>query len=143
MLARIFVAAVAVNYPWELAQSPLYVQPGGGGAMVWHCGLASVGDGVMVLLIVVAGRLLLRRGDWFVRPDSWSYVVMLTAGLALSIGVEWAAVRGLGWWSYGSRMPLVPMLGIGITPVAQLLALPPLIARLAAMRSIRVSNVRR
>lgn len=80
MLARIFVVAVAVNYPWEFAQSPLYAQPGGWGARVWHCGLASAGDGVMILLIVFTGRLLLRRGDWFVRPDTRGYVVMLAAG---------------------------------------------------------------
>lgn len=97
MLARIFVVAVAVNYPWELAQSPLYARPGGWGARVWRCGLASAGDGVMILLIVFTGRLLLRRGDWFVRPDTRGYVVMLAAGLALGIGVEWAAVQGLGW----------------------------------------------
>jgi len=54
------------------------------------------GDGVMVLLIVFTGRLLLRRGDWFVRPDTRGYVVMLATGLALGIGVEWSAVQGLG-----------------------------------------------
>lgn len=142
MLARVFAVAVAVNYPWELAQSPLYEQPWAPGAMLWHCGLASAGDGAMVLLIVGAGRLLLRRGDWFARPGARGYFVMLALGLALAVGVEWAAVRGLGWWAYSPRMPVVPVLGVGVAPVAQMLALPPLIARLAAMYPRRAGGAR-
>jgi len=135
MLARVFAVAVAVNYPWELAQAPLYAPPMGWGARLWHCGLASVGDGAMVLLIVVAGRLLLRRGDWFVRPGTRDRLVMLALGLALSVGVEWVALRGLGWWAYAPGMPLVPVLGVGVAPLLQMLALPPLIAHFATCAS--------
>ncbi len=132
ILAAVFAVAVAINYPWELAQSPLYVQPGGAGVRLVHCGVASLGDGVLVLLIVAAGRLVLRRRDWFLRPGIRGYLVMLVTGLLVSVGVEWAALHVLGWWAYAPRMPLVPGLAVGITPVAQMLLLPPLIARIVA-----------
>ncbi len=139
---RIFTLAVAINYPWELAQSSLYIQPQGTGAMLWHCGLASLGDGVMVLAIVVARHLPRRRGGWLLRPDTRGYLVMLATGLVLSVAVEWVALRVLGWWAYSPRMPLLPMLGIGVAPVVQMLVLPALVAYLAAMRRGQVGGKR-
>lgn len=54
----IFVIAVAVNYVWELAQAPLYGPMEG--AIWWHCFVASIGDGVIVLLIFAIGAGLRR-----------------------------------------------------------------------------------
>lgn len=54
-LATIFVVAVLFNYPWELAQSPLYVGMESFSAVWWHCFVSSLGDGVLVLLIFAAG----------------------------------------------------------------------------------------
>lgn len=60
-LATIFMVAVLFNYPWELVQSPLYVGMEGFSAVWWHCSVASLGDGVLVLLIFAAGWVMLRR----------------------------------------------------------------------------------
>ena len=55
-LILVFIVAVLLNYLWELAQAPLYVGLGGyNTGMFWHCFVASLGDGIMVLLIVAAG----------------------------------------------------------------------------------------
>lgn len=52
----IFIVAVLLNYLWELAQAPLYVGLEDYNAgVLWHCFVASLGDGIMVLLIVAAG----------------------------------------------------------------------------------------
>jgi hypothetical protein len=58
---------------------------------------------------------------------------MLTAGLVLAMLVEWVAVHRLGRWAYAERMPMVPGLGIGLVPIAQMIILPPIIFRMAAV----------
>ena len=130
--AAIFTVAVAFNYVWELAQSPLYAGMEDFRRMLWHCFAASLGDGVLVLLIFALGWAVLRRRDWFVRPGGRGYVLMLIAGLLISIGVELVAVRAFGQWKYTRRMPLLPSFGIGLMPVAQMLVLPPIMFRVVA-----------
>jgi hypothetical protein len=128
----IFVVAVFFNYPWELAQSPLYVGMTSFRTAWWHCFIASVGDGFLVLLIFVVGWVVLGRREWFAHPRVRGYIVMLAAGLVIGVGAEWAAVHRMGRWTYTARMPLVPGLGVGMVPLLQMLVLPPLIFRVVA-----------
>ena len=58
--------------------------------------------------------------------------MMLLAGLVIGVSVEWGAVFIARRWAYTARMPLVPVLGVGVAPVAQMLVLPPLIFCLVA-----------
>jgi hypothetical protein len=134
-IATVFIVAVAVNYPWELAQAPLYEGMSDFSLALWHCFVASLGDGLLVLLIFRAGWAALRRSDWFVNPGRRGYFVMLASGLVIGVVVEWTAIHVMGQWSYAPRMPVIPILGIGLAPVAQMLALPPLI-----FRAVAVSN---
>ncbi len=130
-LISVFIIAVLLNYAWELAQAPLYAglddyNPG----VFWHCFVASLGDGIMVLLIVAAGSLALRRWDWFLEPGLAGYLAIITAGLLLAVLVEWVGVHILGRWQYTARMPQLPGLDIGLVPIAQMAILPPVIFRL-------------
>jgi len=131
-VATIFVVAVLGNYPWELAQAPLYVGMGSVRTMWWHCFVASLGDGLMVLGIVAGGMVILRRPAWFVRPGVQGVIVMVAMGLVLGVTVEWVAVHVLQRWAYTARMPRLPGLDVGLVPVAQMLVLPPLIVRAVA-----------
>ena len=128
----IFAVSVLINYPWELGQSPFYQGMSDFGDAFWHCFRASLGDGVLVLLIFACGLLMLRRMDWFEHPGARGYLVMLVAGLAIAVVVEWAAVQVAQRWAYTDRMPRLPGLGIGIMPLVQMLVLPPLIFRIVA-----------
>src|SRR4030095_9791573 len=102
-LAAIFIVAVAVNYPWELAQATLYAGTGDFIRMLWHCFAPSLGDGLLVLLIFALGWAALRKRDWFTRPGVRGYALMLIAGLAIAISVELVAVHALGRWAYTAR----------------------------------------
>lgn len=86
-----------------------------------------------MLLIVATGWITLKRRDWFERPGMAGYVVMLTAGFMLALFVEWLGLHVLRRWEYSERMPLLPALRVGLAPIAQMLFLPPLIFKLAAM----------
>lgn len=126
----IFAMAVLVNYPWELAQSPLYEEMDDLGVAIWHCFIAALGDGVLVLAIFVVGAMVFRRTDWFVRPGLRGYGVMFAAGLLIGVLVEWLGLNFLRRWAYAPGMPLI--LGIGLVPIAQMVLLPPLSFRIVA-----------
>lgn len=127
--AATFLIAVAVNYPWELAQSSLYETGGSLRAMLWPCFVASLGDGGLVVFMWIVGWAAVRRVDWFVHPGIGGYALMLGTGFAIAAGVEWAAL-GSGRWAYTEAMPRVPGLGAGLVPIAQMLVLPPLVFRI-------------
>ena len=129
LVATIFAVAVIFNYPWELAQMPLYEGASYDGRTFLYCFLASLGDGLLVLLIFAAGWIVFRRWEWFVQHGARSYLLMLAAGLIIAVGIERVAV-GTGQWQYAERMPRV--LGVGLAPIAQMLVLPPLIFRVVA-----------
>lgn len=131
-LAALFGVAVILNYPWELAQSPLYAGMENLRKMWWHCLAASLGDGLIVLLIYVLGWVMLRQRDWFERPGVRGYALMSVAGLAIAISIEWVAVHVAGRWEYTPQMPVLPGLCVGLAPIAQMLMLPPLIFRVVA-----------
>lgn len=131
-LLAMYVVAVLFNYPWERVQSSLYVGMDGANVASWLCLVASLIDGLLVLVIFTVGCIILRRRDWFENPGVRGYVLMLAMGLAISVIVEWATVHVAHWWSYTEQMPLVPWLGVGLLPVAQMLFFPPLIFRIVA-----------
>jgi hypothetical protein len=141
-MAVVFVVAVLGNYPWELAQAPLYVGMGSFRAMWWHCFVASLGDGLLVLGILATGWIALGRQRWFVHPGVQGYGVMLMTGLVIGLTIEWIAVHLLGRWMYTAQMPLVPGLDVGVVPIVQMLVLPPLIFRLVAIWCGRTSGSR-
>jgi hypothetical protein len=59
--------------------------------------------------------------------------MMLTTGFLLAVLVEWVGVHVLGRWRYTDTMPVVPGLGVGVIPIAQMLLLPPLIFRIVVV----------
>ena len=125
--AALFAVAVAINYVWEIAQSFLFVGMGSIRAVLWHCFVASLGDGVILCIIHGVGWGVFRRADWFARAGASQYGVMLGAGLVIASAMEWVAVHVLHRWAYTDLMPVVPGLDIGVIPVLQMLVLPPLV----------------
>jgi hypothetical protein len=94
--------------------------------MLWHCFVASLGDDLLVLLIYAAGWVVLRQANWFSQPGVRGYALMLVSGLTIAVTIEWIGVYVLYRWAYHPSMPGLPVIEIGIVPVVQMLALPPL-----------------
>jgi hypothetical protein len=131
-MATLLVVSVPLNFIWEVAQMPLYVEDGKLLEFAAHCIVPSLGDGVVVLMIFGVGWAAWRRVDWFVRPGWPACILMLMTGLIIAVFVEWVAVYGIGRWSYTANMPLLPVLNVGLSPVLQMLLLPPVIFKAAA-----------
>jgi hypothetical protein len=130
--AVLFLAASAINFPWEVIQMPLYVGEGDWLAYAVHCFIPALGDGVMVVLIYAAGLLVFRSPAWADRPGLTGYALMLGCGAVMAVAVEWGAVHILHRWSYAPAMPVWPGLDVGLVPVLQMLVLPPIAFRVTA-----------
>lgn len=123
----VLVIAVTVNLVWEMLQFPLYRCSETGRRRLRRCLLASLGDGVMVVLILIAGWIAFGTVAWFVVMDWMRLALILVTGLVLALLVELVAVHRLRRWEYGDRMPRMPGLAVGWVPILQMLVLPPLI----------------
>lgn len=130
-LASLFLWSVAMNYPWEMIQMPLYNAMPFSDPMSWIiCFQASLGDGVIIMTIWGIGFLVFRDRLWFTRRNAWSLAILLISGAVIATLIEIHALR-TGRWSYSSLMPLVPPANVGLSPFIQLLILPYLSMRLA------------
>ena len=124
------MTAVLVNFLWEVPQIAFYEWWGAS----WVVGLliclqASLGDGVLMLALYGLGFAFFRRREWIMKPGVAGYTLLVLAGMAAAVLVE---VSALAWgrWAYNARMPLIPALDVGLVPIAQMMILPVIIARL-------------
>ena len=124
--AILFAVSFAADWVWEMSQMSAYAPMPG---HTWKevtlfCTAASVGDAALTLLIFGAGALAARRWSW-VEEFGWkAYAVAAFLGAVATVVIERAAL-GAGYWSYVSRMPRVPLLGVGLLPLMQLTVLVP------------------
>jgi hypothetical protein len=141
-IATVFVVAVLVNYVWEVAQMPLYQREGSWLIQAVHCFVPGLGDGILVLLILGAGRIAFGAWTWTDRCDRRTIAVTLLTGLGIALTVEWVGLHVLRRWTYAESMPLLPALGVGLVPVLQMLVLPPLAFEIARWWLERKSDVK-
>ena len=132
-LAALFVISVMLNFPWEVAQMPLYVEGGNWFEFALHCMIPSLGDGFIVMLIFGVGWAVRGQSDWTDQLGWAAKALMLITGLSVAVIVEWVRFYGLNRWNYTASMPLLPGLGIGVVPVLQMLILPSLIFRMTGL----------
>ena len=109
-LLQIFAWAFVLNLIWEHLHARLYVHYKKGPITEWILLRASFWDAVIIAaLAFFAASLPLHLGR----------LVMPIAGLVIAILMEqWALATGR--WEYKKSMPIVPLLGTGLTPTIQL-----------------------
>ena len=124
--AALFLVAVPLNLAWEVTQIMAYDFPQQGlMANLIGCLVPSLGDGLMTLIIYWSGWLTFRDPGWILRLGVTGYVLMALVGFLLAVGIEWNALYRTGAWEYTPRMPRIPIVGVGLLPVLQMLILPP------------------
>lgn len=128
---NVFIFAVLLNFPWEFLQAPLF--EGMAEAPHWRavqrCAIATLGDGAIMLVAFWSVAAVGRTRQWLLRPTLLQILGFVGVGLVITILVERLATAGL-WpmsWSYAEVMPVVPLLGAGLSPLLQWTVLPPLV----------------
>jgi hypothetical protein len=96
-------------------------------AMNWMCTQASLGDGVIAVLAYYF-VCFVKKGPWLSSAATIrDMILFLVPGIVLTIVMEYLNTLILFRWAYGSLMPVIPGLNIGLAPFMQWLIIPPLV----------------
>jgi L-cystine uptake protein TcyP (sodium:dicarboxylate symporter family) len=121
--------AVPLNLIWEVAQIRAYEFPETTLMTdVIGCFLPTLGDGLLMLIIFWTGWAVFRDSQWILKPALNGYVLMFVIGIFLAIIVELNALYLTGAWRYSEQMITIPVLGVGLLPLLQMVLLPPITA---------------
>jgi hypothetical protein len=122
----LFILAVPLNLFWEVAQIRAYDFPESSLMQdIIGCFVPSLGDGLMTLIIFWIGWAVFRDSQWILTLGVRGHLFMMSIGLMLAVIVELIALHWTGAWAYNEQMITIPILGVGLLPVLQMVALPP------------------
>ncbi|ALM10465.1 MAG TPA: hypothetical protein DEB30_01100 [Candidatus Peribacter riflensis] len=120
-------ASFILHLFWENLQAPLYVGFTSYRAHFWICFKATGGDLLFMLILYAALAVIHRSPFWiadrsaYEHPATWTIVPFI--GVLLAVGFELWAVYVDHRWQYAA-MPMIPVLGIGLFPVLQMIVIP-------------------
>lgn len=126
-LLRHYLAFIAVaNLLWEIFQLPLYTiwtegTPGEIAFAVMHC---TAGDLLIAIASLVAGLIVAGDRTWPTRRFWTVAAVTIMLGGAYTVFSEWLNLVVRKSWAYSDLMPIVPVIGTGLSPLMQWIAIP-------------------
>lgn len=124
---RFLPLLAAFNLLWETMQLPLYTiwREASTAEMAFavvHCTLGDVLIGTFALFIALT---VMRAGPLV---TTWPRFKVAITVIVLSVGYtifsEWRNTTVLNSWTYSDLMPVVPLLGTGLSPLLQWVVIP-------------------
>jgi hypothetical protein len=98
---------------------------------VWHC---TAGDLLIAVSAWVLAVLVIGRPQW-PADGFWRVAVLVIAfGLVYTGCSEWLNATVRQSWTYSDLMPVIPWLGLGLSPMLQWLVIPSLALSAAGRR---------
>ncbi len=139
---RYFCAIVVGNIGWEAIHLPLYTLWQSGTRsyltfVVFHC---SAGDLMIATIALIVAGMLAGRG-WPLRNYNRVAVLSVVFGLVYTVFSEWLNISIRGSWAYTAAMPVIPILGTGLSPVLQWIVVPVASFALARPRTSESSSL--
>jgi hypothetical protein len=137
-LRRYLAVSAPGNSIWESAHLPLYTvwsqgTPRDKLVAVWHC---TAGDLLIAVSAWVLAVIVVGRPQW-PADGFWRVAFLVIAfGLVYTGYSEWLNATVRQSWTYSDLMPVIPWLGLGLSPMLQWLVIPSL--ALAAARRGRL-----
>ena len=131
MELNVAVFALLLNFPWEIMQAPLFAGLADSSFIdaIKGCSQATLGDALIMLLAYWTVSGVAGSRHWILAPSSRQLSLFLAIGVLITVAIEWLATRGY-WiqsWTYSQAMPIVPGVGIGLSPLLQWIFLPLLV----------------
>ena len=123
---RYLGVSLTANFVWEVLQLPLFTLWTTGTVRqqafaVFHC---TIGDVMIAALSLLAALSLVAQPNWPRSSARRVYLLSLTVGLGYTIYSEWVNTSVRGSWAYSEWMPVLPLLGTGLSPLMQWLIVP-------------------
>jgi hypothetical protein len=126
MLRRYFLFVAIGSLLWEVAQLPLYTIWAEGTAgeiafAVLHC---TGGDLLIAGFSLLVALLLFAETRWPAGRHGMVAAASIVTAVAFTVYSEWRNVEVLGNWAYSEWMPTLPVIGTGLSPLAQWIVVP-------------------
>ncbi|HBI33774.1 MAG TPA: hypothetical protein DEA43_03110 [Candidatus Moranbacteria bacterium] len=128
VIAIYLIVAFVFNFIWEMSQVALYKLHFNGvlDLILVHL-RATIGDVIILLVIYALISLILKDTRWILKNKILPLVLTSILGFIFAVVIEKYAL--LTWrWGYSELMPIVPFVGVGLSPVLQLTILAPLVS---------------
>jgi hypothetical protein len=127
-LKRYFGAILAGNLVWEFVQLPLYTlwHEGPWGRIVFAAVHCTGGDLLIGGAALMIALLLIGDGRWPHAGFGRVAIVAGGCGLAYTVFSEWLNTEIRFSWAYTIWMPIIPVIGTGLSPFLQWLVVPSL-----------------
>jgi len=120
-----------LNFAWEMLQMPLYEGMRLNMQTAMLCGLASIADTLMVLLLYYAFAVIYKEVFWVQHFALKRISILIVVGATGAILAEMLHVS-TGSWRYSQSMPIIPSVNVGVSPVLQFMILPILSYRISS-----------
>ncbi|MCK6454075.1 MAG: hypothetical protein L6R19_24940 [Alphaproteobacteria bacterium] len=123
---RYLLVILLGNLGWEALHLPLYTvwSPGSPRYLAFVVAHCTTGDLLIGAASLALAWLVLARREWPHRRYRLVAMATIAGGVAYTLYSEWVNVYQWGRWGYSEAMPLVPPLGIGLSPILQWLIIP-------------------
>lgn len=129
---RILVVAFCLNWIWEATHAAAYVESTGPFLYrLRHCLPMAGTDALWTLALWALVTGAMQRAD-----PAWRLTTVAALGAVSAVAVERVALAD-GRWTYNALMPIVPIVNVGLWPVAQITILPVITVWLTRTRLTR------
>lgn len=122
----IFFLSFFLNFFWEVVQTYFYtIRDSPFSAMFYgwiHC---TLGDVIITIGSFWLVSILSRNRRWFLRLNRLSFIGFIIVGVVYTLFSEWLNVHIFRSWGYNESMPIIPLIGVGLTPFFQWIIVPP------------------
>lgn len=125
---NVAVFSFLLSFFWETQQMPFYQVPSELSCfdMIRNCTLATVGDVGIALVSFWTVATIAKSRQWVQQP-TWRQSSLFTlVGVVITVVFEALATGPLDRWAYAESMPIIPLLGTGLVPLAMWFLVPPL-----------------
>ncbi len=121
----LILVSFGLHFVWEYIHSGLYA-----GYEHWTLGyppylLGTVGDVLYTLGAFALVSAIKKTYEWVNESTMADYFMLVTVGALIALFVEYKGLA-LDRWEYLPGMPIIPFLGVGLSPVLQMALLLPI-----------------
>jgi methionine-rich copper-binding protein CopC len=125
-LRRYLAFVAAANLLWEFAHLPLYTiwAKGKVGEIVFAAAHCAGGDVLIAVSSLLVALFLAGNREWPRAGYARVAGLTLVFGLGYTLVSEWLNTAVRGSWAYAELMPILPLIGAGLSPVLQWIIIP-------------------
>jgi len=88
------------------------------------CLKATFGDLAIALAAFWCAAFVGKGRNWVAKTGTFAPAVFFAVGLLATIGLEYFSTEITGRWAYDTVMPVLPILGTGLSPILQWVFVP-------------------